>query len=81
MKVYTDKKIIMEKIKNYVFDFPVDFSKYEKMIIDGDYIEFFKPECGKEMYDKNGFRFINITPSKTIGYKKNTVSGCYCKIY
>ena len=81
-KYEINPKIINEIEETYVFDFSVNFKTYDEVTIGIDTIQFYKAEKYTEEYTEDGDReYIKVQDQEEVLYKKNSVSGVYCRVY
>lgn len=78
--IYEINKKTLNDIENkFVFDFKVDFNEFDTVTIEIDTIEFYKEESAKVVWTEFDREYI-VQPSKRVLYKRNDVSGCYCRV-
>lgn len=72
-------KILNDLENEFVFDFKVNFKEFDTVTIETDTIEFYKEESAEEVWTEFDREYI-VQPPERVLYKRNNVSGCYCRI-
>ncbi len=74
-----NKETLEELYKNFKFDFPADFKKFDAVQVGVDYLEFVKETTGEPVYTEQSIEYKEI-PGEYLLYKRNSVSGIYCRV-